>query len=111
MDDKKPKAYTFTKDAGPQFNLPHAEPMVYFSFFFSDELLNNIVMKANRYGRQKISEFQPSRRSIWSSWSDVSVPEMKAFLVLIIDIGLMPLPDIKTIGRVSGQHRYNFFVM
>jgi hypothetical protein len=28
MGDKKPKAYTFTKNAGPQFNfLPGAEPM------------------------------------------------------------------------------------
>jgi hypothetical protein len=28
MGDKKPKVYTFTKNAGPQFNLlPDAEPM------------------------------------------------------------------------------------
>jgi hypothetical protein len=30
--DKKPQAYTFAKNAGPQFNLlPDAEPMDYFS--------------------------------------------------------------------------------
>jgi hypothetical protein len=35
--DKKPKAYTFTKNAGQQFNLlPDAEPMDYFSLFFND---------------------------------------------------------------------------
>jgi hypothetical protein len=33
MGDKKPKAYTFTKNAGPQFNfLPDAEPKDYFIF-------------------------------------------------------------------------------
>jgi hypothetical protein len=33
VGDKKPKAYTFTKNAGPQFNLlPDAEPMDYFIF-------------------------------------------------------------------------------
>jgi hypothetical protein len=53
--------------------------MDYFSLFFSDELLNNIVVETNRYAKQKISEIQLSPRSIWSSWSDVSVPEMKAF--------------------------------
>jgi hypothetical protein len=53
--------------------------MDYFSLFFSDELLNNIVVETNRYAKQKISELQLSPRSIWSSWSDVSVPEMKAF--------------------------------
>jgi hypothetical protein len=47
---KRLKAYTFTNNAGPQFSLlPDAEPMVYFSLFFSDELLNNIVIETNRY--------------------------------------------------------------
>jgi hypothetical protein len=37
MGDKKPKAYTFTKNVGPQFKLlPDAEPMDYFSLFFND---------------------------------------------------------------------------
>jgi hypothetical protein len=46
--------------------------MDYFSLFFSDELVNNIVVETNRYARQKISELQLSPRSIWSRWSDVS---------------------------------------
>jgi hypothetical protein len=46
MGDKKPKAYTFTKEAGPQFNLlPDAEPVVYFSLFFNDELSNNFLWR------------------------------------------------------------------
>jgi hypothetical protein len=50
VGDKKPKAYTFTKNAGPQFNLlPSAEPMDYFRLFFNDELSNNIVIETNRY--------------------------------------------------------------
>jgi hypothetical protein len=33
VHNKKPKAYAFTKNAGPQFNLlPDAEPMDYFNF-------------------------------------------------------------------------------
>jgi hypothetical protein len=45
MGDKKPNAYTFTKNVGPQFNLlPCAEPMDYFSLFFNDELLYNIII-------------------------------------------------------------------
>jgi hypothetical protein len=95
MGNKKLNAYTFTKNAGPQFHLPDAEPMDYFSLFFNDELLDSIVVETNRYARHKISELQRSLRSIWSRWSDVSVPEMKAFLGLIINMGLMPLPDTK----------------
>jgi hypothetical protein len=42
-----------------------------------------------------MEELQLSLRSIWSWWSDVSVPEVKKFLDLIINMGLIPLPDIK----------------
>jgi hypothetical protein len=91
-----PPTHPFTKNAGPQFHLlPDAEPMDYFSLLLNDKLLNNIVVETNRYARHKISELQLSPRSIWSRWSDVLVPEMKVFLGLIINMGLMPLPDIK----------------
>jgi hypothetical protein len=67
MGNKKLNAYTFTKNAGPQFHLPpDAEPTDYFSLFFNDELLNNIVVETNRYARHKISELHLSPRSIWS---------------------------------------------
>jgi hypothetical protein len=77
MGNKKLNTYTFTKNAGPQFHLlPDAEPMDYFSLFPNDELLNNIAVETNRYARHKISKLELSPRSIWSRWSDVSVPEM-----------------------------------
>jgi hypothetical protein len=81
MNDKKPNTYIFTKNAGPQYHLlPDAEPMDYFSLFFNDELLNSTVVEKNRYARHKISELQLSPRSIWSRWSDVSVPENDSIL-------------------------------
>jgi hypothetical protein len=43
----------------------------------------------------KSQEFQLSPSSILSMRSDVSVPEVKAFLGIIINMGLIPLPDIK----------------
>jgi hypothetical protein len=71
MGGKKLNAYTFTKNAGPQFHLqPDAEPIHYFSLFFNDELWNSIV-KTSRYARHNISELQLSPRYIWSRWSDV----------------------------------------
>jgi hypothetical protein len=76
-------AYTFTKNVGPQFNfLPDAQSKDYFSLFFNNELLNNIVIETNRYTRRKTAD---SPRSIWS-WSDLSVPEVKALLGLIINM-------------------------
>jgi hypothetical protein len=95
VGDKKPKAFTFNKNAGPQFNLlPGAEPLDYFRIFLNGELSNNVI-GTNKYARHKISELQLGPRSIWSRWSDVSVPEVKVFLGLIIYMGLIPLPNIK----------------
>jgi hypothetical protein len=52
MSDKNLNAYTFSKNAGPQFHLlQDAEPIYYFSLFFNDELLNNIVVeKTQNFG-------------------------------------------------------------
>jgi hypothetical protein len=50
IGNKIAMAYTFSYNAGPQFNLlPDAEPMGYFILFFNDELLNNIVIETKRY--------------------------------------------------------------
>jgi hypothetical protein len=58
MGNKKPKAYTFIKNAGPQLNfLPDAEPMDYYRSFFNDKLLNNIVIETNRYADTKFRNF------------------------------------------------------
>jgi hypothetical protein len=110
MGNKKPESYTFTKNAGLQFNLlPEAEPMDCSILFFNDELLNNIVIGTTRYARHRIAELQLDPRSIWSKWSDVSVPEMKAFLGLIINMGLISLPDIKYYWSSERKTQIKFF--
>jgi hypothetical protein len=58
MGNMIPKAYTFTENAGPQYNLPNAEPIDYFSLFLNDELLNNNVMETKSYARDKTAELQ-----------------------------------------------------
>jgi hypothetical protein len=83
--------------------------MDYFRLFFSDELLNNNVIETDCYVRHKISELLLSPSSIWSRWSDVSVPEIKAFLGLIIKMGLIPLPNIKDYWSSEWTTQVKFF--
>jgi hypothetical protein len=71
--------------------------------------LSSTVIKTDRYARDKILEFELSPTSIWSSWSDVSVPEMKALLGLIINMSLMPLPDIKDYWSSEWITQIKFF--
>jgi hypothetical protein len=61
--DIKRKAYTISKNAGSQFHLllDDAEPMDYFSLFFSDELLNNIVVEKKGMRDKKFRNFSLAR--------------------------------------------------
>jgi hypothetical protein len=83
--------------------------MDYFILFFSDKLLNNIVIKTNSYARHKTAELQLSPWSTWSRWSDVSVLAVKAFLDLTINMGLIPLPHIKDYWSNERKTQIKFF--
>jgi hypothetical protein len=84
-------------------------PMDYFCVPSNHELSNSIVTETNRYVRDKIMELQLSPKSIWSWWSDVSLPEMKTFLGLIIHMGLIPLPNIKVYWSTEWTTQMKFF--
>jgi hypothetical protein len=73
--------------------------------------LVNIIIETNKYARHKIAELQLSPRSIWSRWSDMSVPEVKAFLDLIINMGLIlvPLPNLKDYWSSDKKTQIKFF--
>jgi hypothetical protein len=110
MGDKKLKAHIVTKNAASQFHLlPEDKPMDYFILFFNDELLNNIVIETNRYARYTISNLQLSLWSIWGRWSNVSVPDLKVFLGLIINWGLISLPDKKDYWCSERKTQIKFF--
>lgn len=72
LGNKKPKIFTFTKNAGPKFNLLPAAGPIDFGSLFNDELLNNTVIETNRYVTDKITELHLSSRSTWNTWCDVS---------------------------------------
>lgn len=62
-----------------------SQPIEYFSNLFPDEIINTIATESNRYATQKSSKnFQPT-----------SSAEIKAFLGVMIMMGLHPLPDFE----------------
>jgi hypothetical protein len=71
--------------------------------------LNNTITETDTYARDKIAKLHISQRSIWNRWSDVSVPRMEAFLGLITNMGLIPLPDIKDYWSSDWATQIKFF--
>jgi hypothetical protein len=108
--DSKPQEYIFSKRSGQKVNLQlDAKPIEYFNLLFSDELINEIVIETNRYAKERISNLQLSSRSIWSKWHEVTTIEIKAFLGIVINMGMIPLPDMKDYWSNEWTTEIKFF--
>lgn len=59
------------------------QPVEIFQIFFPESLIKSIAIETNLYASQKNS----------NNWSDISLEEVKAFLGIMIMMGLSPLPD------------------
>lgn len=74
----------------PRGPIPTTE-LDYFQLFFKDELLTEIMNETNKRAKEKIQKNTPLRKkSIWWSWKDVNLPELEAFLGILINMGLNP---------------------
>lgn len=93
----------------PHHMIPNT-PLDYFQLFFTDELLNEIVKETNRYANEKIMKHTPLRkRSIWWTWKDLTLEEMKAFLGVLINMAMNPKPEIEDYFSVDWLDYQPFF--
>ena len=108
--DKKPKEYNFNKNAGPKLhNFVGTDPLHYFDLFFNDDLINIIAEETNRYAESKISDKQLGPQSVWKTWREVSPHEIRVFLGLIINMGLVSIPEIKDYWSSNWLTQIKFF--
>ena len=88
-EKKQPSSYHFpyVNSPGPKNDLqPDATSIDLFSRFFTDNVLALIVTETNRYAAANRSITRHSR-----AWSDVTVEEMKAFVGMLILMGILQL--------------------
>lgn len=87
-----------------------ASPLEYFQLFFTDALLLEIVKETNRYANEKILKNTPLRkRSMWWSWKEVDLVEIKAFLGVIINMAMNPKPELGDYFSIDWIDYYPFF--
>lgn len=90
--------FVYSNDSGfkpPRGPQPQTE-LEYLQLFLTDNLIMEITNETNRYAIEKIQKITPLRkRSIWWSWQPVTLLEMKAFIGLLINMGLNPKPEIE----------------
>lgn len=80
----------------PPPNFDRDSDVDFFSLFFTDELFNEIVVETNRYAREKIHINTPlTQNSCWHSWTDITLPELKAFIGVILNMSLNTKPNME----------------
>ena len=94
--DTAPAVQPFTARPDVALNLTECEtPLHFFSVFMDDTAWNFLVEHTNQYAAVKLAAAPPSRRSLYSNWRDVTMDEMKAFVGVILNMGVVQLPDIR----------------
>ena len=69
-----------------------ATPLQYLELFLTVHLWQYLVDYTNTYATVRLGHMPQSCRSLFRSWKPVTVAEMKAFLGVILNIGLVQLP-------------------
>lgn len=100
---------TGTKPVGPQTGHHCQEPIDFFKLFFTDELMNNILEQTNKYGRAKIASKNISAHSTWNTWVDVTKAEISAFLGVVLNMGTIPLPNLKEYWTTARNAKIPYF--
>ena len=54
-----------------------------------------LVDQTNKYAQHMIDKMTLGPRSLYNTWKPVTLDEMKAFIGLIINMGIVQLQDIK----------------
>ena len=80
-----------------------------FSLFFDDNLWQYLVDKTNEYAAKKLSEMTIRPRSLYRKWVPVTVTEMKAFLGVILNIGIIQLSCLKDYWNTDDLTDMPFF--
>ena len=89
--DIPPERINFTI---PQIPSNIKEPIDYFTLYFTNELLNNIIKETNHYANEKMRNKQLSQNSIWLKWYNVDKQEFLVFIVVILNMGLIEVSNM-----------------
>lgn len=103
IDEFLPVNTIFSNESNSFFEVPgpknapasDAKPIEYFNKFFSNSLFTTMVTETNRYAEQFLNSGKKlKRRSRAKSWVPVTVTEMRAFVAVLLEMGITRRPSI-----------------
>lgn len=97
--DSVTNEYTFSRDTGMRdVNLPvDSKPVDYFELFFNKNVMQGIVNETNKYADERIQKLAPTLKpkSTWKKWVSVTYSEIRLFIGVILNMGLINLPRLQ----------------
>eukprot|EP00111_Clytia_hemisphaerica_P021996 TCONS_00064679-protein len=90
--------FLFLENEGLNVRLdPNSSELDFLELYLTDKFYNEIVRETNRFAAQFIESNPDKEESRYvGSWSDVTKEEIKAFLALIIMMGIVHKPDVNS---------------
>ena len=93
--DFEPEIPDFAGNPGIQIPTVGFTEIDYFSFFFSNSLVNLMVEQTNLYAQQFVAQNPGSVLARPGGWTPVSAAEMRTFWGLVLHMGLVQKPSVR----------------
>lgn len=91
--------FNYAEQDGPKHcPSPGSEPIAYFNLFLSTSLICTFVTETNRYARNVLLKTVVPPNSRLREWKAITVSEMKAFIAIVFNMGLIKSQLLKVIG-------------
>lgn len=81
----------------------------FFQQFFTDDLLEEIVVQTNVFAHFRLDQATLPQHSIWRDWRDVDLKEMKAYLGVVLNMALNAKPNIQDYFSKEWLNATSFF--
>ena len=90
--------------------IPQSE-LDFFQNFMSDEKLMQIVEVTNAYAVIHLNNKSLTNSSMWYRWKDLTLPELKAYLGIILKMAIVEKSDVKNYFSKEWTVNIPFFWM
>ena len=105
----QPDDVPFTGRSGLLVNVDGDTPLDYLSLMVDETMIEGLVVETNRYAEQTLRGKALSPRSRFRQWVDVTAVEMRAFLGLIVGMGLIIIENMAEYWSLHDLYKLPFF--
>ena len=99
------------QNVGPNVGEIRQSELDSFQNFMSDEKLMQIVEATNAYAVIHLNNKSLTNSSMWYRWKDLTLPELKAYLGIILKMAIVEKSDVKDYFSKEWTVYYPFFWM